>query len=604
MVVNLKIRLLESNLVNQIAAGEVIERPAAVIKELVENSIDAGSTKIEVTIRDGGRTLIVVQDNGSGMSLENLELCVERHATSKLPDGDLFNINSLGFRGEALPSIGAVSRLTISTRSKETEDTGWQLVIAGGEKSEPTPVSHPIGTRIEVKDLFYATPARLKFLKTATTELSHSVDYLNRLAMAHPHIEFSLKDGERQVFHYPGLTQDGFNKRIEAILGKDFVQNSCAVHSQREGMGVSGITSLPTLNRSNATDQYLFVNNRPVKDKLLNGAVRAAYQDLLPGNRYPMLVLFVNISPEEVDINVHPAKAEVRFRDSGLVRGLLIASLKSALNQSAHETSSLIASSAIASFRSPAISFPAPTPHAGIPSPSFKQSSFPQKASYPAIRQLSTYAMPDIELEELTEVTGGVDAEQYRLGIAHAQIHGTYIVAETNESLIIVDQHAAHERLVYERFKAELADHGVSSQALLLPEVVNLSADEFQSISLHLEELKDFGLIIEPFGNNAILVREIPALLGKVDIASLVRDLASEINELGNTLSLKENLNEILSTMACHNSIRAGRKLSLSEMNALLRQMEQTPYSGQCNHGRPTYVELKRNEIEKLFGRR
>ena len=369
-------------------------------------------------------------------------------------------------------------------------------------------------------------------------------------------------------------------------------------------MGVSGITSLPTLNRSNATDQYLFVNNRPVKDKLLNGAVRAAYQDLLPGNRYPMLVLFVNISPEEVDINVHPAKAEVRFRDSGLVRGLLIASLKSALNQSAHETSSLIASSAIASFRSPAISFPAPTPHAGIPSPSFKQSSFPQKASYPAIRQLSTYAMPDIELEELTEVAGGVDAEQYRLGIAHAQIHGTYIVAETNESLIIVDQHAAHERLVYERFKAELADHGVSSQALLLPEVVNLSADEFQSISLHLEELKDFGLIIEPFGNNAILVREIPALLGKVDIESLVRDLASEINELGNTLSLKENLNEILSTMACHNSIRAGRKLSLSEMNALLRQMEQTPYSGQCNHGRPTYVELKRNEIEKLFGRR
>lgn len=603
MVFNPKIRLLESNLVNQIAAGEVIERPAAVIKELVENSIDAGSTKIEVIIRDGGRTLIVVQDNGSGMSLENLELCVERHATSKLPDGDLFNINSLGFRGEALPSIGAVSRLTISTRSKESKDTGWQLAIAGGEKSAPTPVSHPIGTRIEVKDLFYATPARLKFLKTATTELSHSVDYLNRLAMAHPHIEFSLKDGERQVFHYPGLTKEDFNKRIEAILGKDFVQNSCVVQAQREGMSVSGITSLPTLNRSNATDQYLFVNNRPVKDKLLNGAVRAAYQDLLPGNRYPMLVLFVHISPEEVDINVHPAKAEVRFRDSGLVRGLLIASLKSALNQSAHETSSLIASSAIASFRSPVVGFPAPSAHTGTPSSSFKQSSFPQKASYPVIRQLSTYAMPDIEPEEINQATNE-EPEQYRLGIAHAQIHSTYIIAETNESLIIVDQHAAHERLVYERFKAELADHGVSSQALLLPEVINLSTDEFQSITLHLEELKDFGLIIESFGNNAILVREIPALLEKVNTASLVRDLAHEINELGNTLSLKENLNEILSTMACHNSIRAGRKLSLLEMNALLRQMEQTPYSGQCNHGRPTYVELKRNEIEKLFGRR
>lgn len=606
----MKIRKLEPHLINQIAAGEVIERPASAIKELVENALDAEATSITIHLRDGGRSLIAITDNGLGMSCEDLELCVERHATSKLPSSDLFNIQTLGFRGEALPSIGSVSRLHLTSRKKGAPDA-WLLKVEGGEKKPPMPASLQEGTHIEVKDLFYATPARLKFLKTPSTELSHGVELLNRLAMSYPHVEFKLLSEQRIVFHYK--TCESLQERLSQVIGNEFAQNALPLEISRGDLNLKGFISLPTLNRANASHQYLFVNGRPVKDKLLQGAVRAAYQDFLASDRYPLLALFLEVPREEVDVNVHPAKTEVRFRDSGLIRGTIVSALKQTLAGASHKTATTISSQALRSFRHDPLHQPSLT---GYTSPSNQNPDFyrfPYKtlknkpsteSSYEAPKE--SYPNPSLEEPPAPPLTSFDPSETPLdtppLGFAKAQVHGTYIIAQTHEGLVIVDQHAAHERLVYERFKADMGH--VKRQPLLIPEVVELHEEGLIALSEAIGDLSNFGLVIEPFGEKAMLVREIPALLGEINLKGLLHDLADEIQELGSPLSLKERLAEILATCACHNSVRAGRKLSIEEMNALLRQMEQTPHSGQCNHGRPTYVELKRADMEKLFGRR
>jgi DNA mismatch repair protein MutL len=582
----MKIRKLEAHLVNQIAAGEVIERPASAVKELVENALDAESTAITIQLRDGGRSLIAISDNGLGMSREDLELAIERHATSKLPSSDLFNIKTLGFRGEALPSIGSVSRLHITSRVQGCEDA-WLLKVEGGEKKAPIPASLSQGTYIEVKDLFYATPARLKFLKSSSTELSYAVDLLNRLAMSHHHVAFKLIADQRTVFDYKRC--ESLKERLTQVMGTDFSLNALPLEMNRGAIDLKGFISLPTLNRASSSHQFLFVNGRPVKDKLLHGAIRAAYQDFLASDRYPLLALFLELPCEEVDVNVHPAKTEVRFRDSGLIRGTLVSALKQTLAASSQKTATTVSYKAFQAFR--------PEP---VRQPSLTSYLPPSPAPYKSTPRLEESITPPYSITSEHPTDAPMDCPP--LGFAKAQLHETYILAQTNEGLIIVDQHAAHERLVYERLKAEVGQ--IKRQPLLIPEVIELEETALNRVKGIQRDLLSFGLVIEPFGEKAILVREIPALLGEINLQALMLDLADEIQELGNPLSLKERLAEILSTCACHNSIRAGRKLTLEEMNALLRQMEQTAHSGQCNHGRPTYVELKRADMEKLFGRR
>lgn len=589
------IRKLEPHLINQIAAGEVIERPASAVKELVENAIDAKASSISIHLRDGGRSLIAITDNGIGMNKDELELAVERHATSKLPTSDLFDIHTLGFRGEALPSIGAVSRLHITSRARGAEEA-WILKIEGNEKQALMPASHPEGSRIEVKDLFYATPARLKFLKAPTTELSHAVDLLNRLAMSYPSVAFKLISEERTVFDYKAV--DSLKDRLTQVMGTEFAQNALALDVMRGDVHLSGYISLPTLNRASATHQYLFVNGRPVKDKLLHGAVRAAYQDLLASNRYPLLALYLDVPKEEVDVNVHPAKTEVRFRDSGLIRGTIVSAIKNALSEASQQTSTTVSQQAFKVLRSEPYTQPA------LKSSGYRP-SYPQ--SQPIMQPAPTYAPTSLREDPATfhdesTVQPEESLETPPLGFAKAQVHKTYIVSQTEESMIIVDQHAAHERLVYERFKKEMGH--VKRQPLLIPEVVELSEQELHVVKDAIPDLAEFGLIVEPFGEKAVLVCEIPALLGEINTKQFILDIVDELKELGSALNLKERLLEVLSTCACHGSVRAGRRLTVEEMNSLLRQMESTAHSGQCNHGRPTYVELKREDMEKLFGRR
>lgn len=578
------IRRLEPHLINQIAAGEVIERPASAVKELVENALDAGATSLVVHLREGGRTLISITDNGMGMTRQDLDLAVERHATSKLPESDLFNITTLGFRGEALPSIGSVSRLSLTSRAKGATEA-WCLKVEGGQKTAAVPASHPQGTHIEVKDLFYATPARLKFLKAPLTELAYAVELLNRLAMGHFAVAFKLSSDTRVVFDYaPCATLE---ERLAQVMGKDFAQNALPLAMTREDMRLTGFISLPTLSRANSAHQYFFVNNRPVKDKLLQGAVLAAYQDVLVSNRYPLLALFLELPQEDLDVNVHPAKTEVRFRDSGRVRGTLVSALKQTLHGATPRTATTLSHQAMGAFR-PQASFQTPLPtYAG---PSAPPSSF-----------LPRVDSPEISLREAPPPPFS-PFESPPLGFAKAQMHETYIIAQTEEGLVIVDQHAAHERLVYERLKAEMGH--VRRQPLLIPEVIELEEGGVSRLQENIQALLDLGLVGEPFGEKAFLVREIPALLGTSDLKGLVQDLVDEIQSFSDPLSLQERILAVLSTHACHHSVRAGRKLSLDEMNALLRQMEQTPHSAQCNHGRPTYIELKREDMEKLFGRR
>jgi DNA mismatch repair protein MutL len=597
------IRQLPTVVVNRIAAGEVVERPASAVKELVENAIDAGATRIDVTLREGGQSLLVVVDDGIGMSPDELSLAVERHCTSKLPDDDLLRIDSLGFRGEALPSIGAVSRLTLASR-KRGSDSAWSLSVEGGEKSAPQPTALSQGTRVEMRDLFYATPARLKFLKSPRAEREAAIDVVERLAMAYPAIAFTVSGEEDRIlrrFTAGSLDlagNDARRARLAAILGRDFADNALAISAEREGFKLTGLAGLPTLNRATSRDQYLFVNGRPVRDKLLVGAVRGAYQDFLARDRHPIVALFLDGPAEEIDVNVHPAKAEVRFRDASLVRGLIVGALRHALAAAGHRASTTVADSALAAFRP-----------GGGPSFHFAPSYAPRGLAEDAAAYQAPLARPAGAQDFAAPGSRPAPAIEeaatlFPLGAAVAQLHETYVVAQTDDGIVIVDQHAAHERLVYERMKEALGATGVARQILLLPEVVELDEDAVARLVARAAELTELGLVIEAFGQGAVVVREVPALLGEIDVQGLIRDLADELAELGNALSLKEKLEEVCGTLACHGSVRAGRRLLPEEMNALLRQMEATPHSGQCNHGRPTYVELRLADIEKLFGRR
>ncbi|MFN3398810.1 MAG: DNA mismatch repair endonuclease MutL [Ferrovibrio sp.] len=632
------IRRLPETLVNRIAAGEVVERPASAVKELVENAIDAGARRIDIATVSGGRTLISVSDDGKGMAPDDLPVAVERHATSKLPGDDLLNIQWLGFRGEALPSIGAVARLGIVTREKQS-DSAWQLEVDAGKVGAVKPAAAGPGTRIEVRDLFYAVPARLKFLKTDRAEDLAVQEIVRRLAMAHAGIAFTLQQDGRTSFRADAvpdnLLDDPQNTqrpdlqrlgRLEQILGRDFADNAVEIRAEREGIALTGYAGLPTYNRGNAQHQYLFVNGRPVRDKLFVGAVKGAYADFLSHDRHPVVSLFLQVPAEQVDVNVHPAKAEVRFRDPGLVRGLIVGALRHALAEAGHRASTTVAQAALGALR------PQSAPNMPLPF----QSTFGGGASrwrgYDNLRPASVPGMAeaaalynapqgDFSADVSGEVSAGanglapaarnedagnspVPLQSYPLGAARGQLHETYIVAQTADGIVIVDQHAAHERLVYERMKVNLEAGKVPRQALLLPEVVELTEAEAGRLAARATELAELGLILEGFGAGAVVVREVPALLGDVAVQNLVRDLADAIAEYGNVLPLREKLEEVCGTMACHGSVRAGRRLTLDEMNALLRQMEATPHSGQCNHGRPTYVELKLADIEKLFGRR
>jgi len=587
------IRLLPPVLVNRIAAGEVIERPAAAVKELVENAIDAGASRIDITLKDGGRALIAVVDNGNGMTPDELRLAVERHCTSKLPDDDLSLIAALGFRGEALPSIGAVSRMRIVSRPPSS-DSAWEITVEAGQKSSLAPVGHPPGTRVEVRDLFFETPARLKFLKTPRTERELAVDTVRRLAMAYPGVSFTvIGDDERVLLRLAASAEPAMavarRVRLAALLGRDFAENSVEIDAARGGFRLAGLIGLPTLNRALPRDQFLVVNGRPVRDKLLVGAVRGAYQDVLARDRHPIVALFLDGPPAEIDVNVHPAKAEVRFRDAVLIRGLIVGALRNALAAAGHRASSTVAASALAAFRPGDGGSAASAPRFNFPQPPAAPSLALAETANDFLRPAPTMAPPSIET---------------RLGAARAQLHGTYILAETATGIVLVDQHAAHERLVYERMKEALAAHGVARQALLLPEVVELDEAGAARLAARAEELAEFGLLLEPFGPGAVVVREVPALLPGLDVRSLLRDLADELAEWGDALSLKERIETVCGTLACHTSVRAGRRLSPAEMDALLRQMEATPNSGQCNHGRPTYVALDLTDIERLFGRR
>ena len=603
------LRRLPETLVNRIAAGEVIERPAAAVKELVENAIDAGARHIDVVLEDGGRILISVTDDGCGMTADELELAVERHATSKLPDDDLVDIRTLGFRGEALPSIGAVSRLLIASRAAGASEA-YAILIEGGRKEAPKPAALGNGTRIEVRDLFYATPARLKFLKTPRTEVNHASDAIKRLAMAHPEVAFSLADEDRTRFRYGPAQGDLLTARLDrlsAVMGREFADNAVAVSAERGGIRLGGYAGVPTLNRGNARAQYLFVNGRPVQDRLLVGAVRGAYQDFLARNRHPMVALFLDVLPECVDVNVHPAKAEVRFQDAGLVRGLIVGGLRHALEAAGHKASTTAATAALGAFQ----------PGTGAPGggsmPWRQSSALPRElaeiaAAYQAPAStgvLDAFDAPSARvMADINSQLLAPPATNFPLGAARAQVHETYIVAQTDTGIVIVDQHAAHERLVYERMKTALADGGVKRQGLLIPEVVEMDEAAVDRLCERVAEFEELGLAIEKFGPGAVVVREVPALLGQADVTGLLRDLADDLEEFGAGLALKERLEDVCSTMACHGSVRAGRRLTSEEMNALLREMEVTPHSGQCNHGRPTYVELNLSDIERLFGRR
>ena len=588
------IRLLPPVLVNRIAAGEVIERPAAAVKELVENAIDAGASRIDIVVRQGGQALISVADNGAGMTQEELALAVERHCTSKLPDDDLSRISALGFRGEALPSIGAVSRMQIVSRPPDAANA-WEITVEAGAKHAPVPAAYPAGTRVEVRDLFFATPARLKFLKTPRTERDLALDTVRRLAMAYPGVAFTVTGDEERVMLRLAAAAEavGRRTRLAALLGRDFAENSVEIDAERGGFRLSGLAGLPTLNRALPRDQYLVVNGRPVRDKLLVGAVRGAYQDVLARDRHPIVALFLDGPPAEIDVNVHPAKAEVRFRESALVRGLIVGALRNALAAAGHRASSTVAAAAVAAFRPLDLHR-----HGGSP-PRF---AFPPPLPSLVLAETGNSFLRPIE--ETEPSAAPAPSEDAPLGAARAQLHGTYILAETTRGIVLVDQHAAHERLAYEKMKEALAAHGIARQALLLPEVVELDEAAAARLAARAEELAEFGLVLEPFGPGGVVVREVPALLPGVDVAALVRDLADELAEWGDALALKERIETVCGTLACHTSVRAGRRLSAAEMDALLRQMEATPNSGQCNHGRPTYVALDLADIERLFGRR
>ena len=617
------IRHLSETIINQIAAGEVIERPASVIKELVENAIDAGATRIEVVTAGGGKTLLRVTDNGSGIAVDELPLAVSRHCTSKLSD-DVNDIRALGFRGEALPSIGSVSKLSLKSRPQDAE-SGFEVAVNGGRLEGPRPAALNRGTIAEVRDLFYATPARLKFMKTDRAEATAITDIVKRIAIAFSHVRFSLAGTDRTPLDLPatGSGADATLERIGQILGKEFSENALAIDAERDGVRLAGFVGIPSFNRGNALHQFAYVNGRPVRDKQIFGALRGAYSDVIARDRHPVAVLFLTLDPALVDVNVHPAKADVRFRDPGLVRGLIVGAIKQALAQSGIRPATSGAEAMLQAFRAEGFQQrPAANTYASQnwrttpPAPRTEWS--PQTAHpahkpldfdhIPAFREdtqaiIETFSQPAADARA-TIAQAPVELMQKPLGAARAQIHENYIVAQTEDSLVIVDQHAAHERLVYEALKNALHARPIPGQMLLIPEIVDLTEEDAERLATHSETLARFGLGIEQFGPGAIAVRETPAMLGEMNVQQLIRDLADEVAEHDTSDGLKAMLNHVAATMACHGSVRSGRRMKPEEMNALLRDMEATPGSGTCNHGRPTYIELKLTDIERLFGRR
>ncbi|MGO4704767.1 DNA mismatch repair endonuclease MutL [Microvirga sp. 2MCAF38] len=612
------VRRLDPILVDRIAAGEVVERPAAAVKELVENAIDAGATSVEVTVEGGGRRLIRVVDDGHGMTPDDLELAIERHATSKLPDGDLFSIQTLGFRGEALPSIGAVARLSIVTRTADAE-TGSSIVVEAGVKGPVRPASAPKGTRIEVTDLFAATPARLKFLKSDRSEAQAVAEIIKRLAVANPEIRFTLSGEHLTSLSYPPESDGelGALRRLSRVLGAEFNDNAMSIDVEREGVRVHGFASLPTFHRGASTHVHFVVNGRPVRDKLLLGAVRGAYSDVMASDRHPVLALMVDLDPCAVDVNVHPAKTEVRFRDPNFVRGFVIAAIKEAITRFGFRSATTGGTRTLENLRPQGAPLPSrgfssshyrPTPIRPADAFSGWQAPLDQQPRTAGLAEAQS-TLPDIAFpsadSRATLTEPDPFAEESPLGAARAQIHGTYIVAQTPDGIVIVDQHAAHERLVYERLKRERAASGIGRQMLLIPEVVDLDPVDADRVLAEAATLENLGLVVEGFGPGALLVREVPSALAGGCIKALVQDVADALTEWGQgASSLEARLDAVLSRMSCHGSVRAGRRLKPEEMNALLREMETTPLSGQCNHGRPTYVELKLADIERLFGRR
>ncbi len=602
------IRQLDDAAINRIAAGEVVERPASAVKELLENALDAGARRIEITYADGGKSLIRVGDDGCGMAGADLPLALARHATSKIDGSDLMNIQTFGFRGEALPSLGAVGRLSITSRAEGYDAA--MIRVDGGQVLPVRPAALNHGTVVELRDLFYATPARLKFMRSERAEARAILDVVRRLAMAEPDVGFVLRDltgggtkggaknsEGRVVLRLNPETGDMFSAlhgRLQAVLGREFAENSLKIDASREGLRLTGYAALPTYSRGAAVAQFLFVNGRPVKDKLLVGALRAAYFDFLSRDRHPAAALFISCEPQLVDVNVHPAKSEVRFREPGVARGLIISGLRHALAEAGHRASSTVAGATLGAMR------PELGPEAGGPARLYQM----QRQTYASNPGFAETAAPSARFEVPPQESDETPANYLPLGAARAQLHENYIIAQTEDGMVIVDQHAAHERLVYEKLKNQMAQNGVAAQALLIPEIIELSPADATRLLEIADDLARLGLVIEPFGGSAVVLRETPAILGQINAAALLGDILDELADQGESLKVQARLDAVLSRIACHGSIRSGRRMQVDEMNALLREMEATPHSGQCNHGRPTYVELKLKDIERLFGRR
>ena len=640
----MSIKLLSETIINQIAAGEVIERPASVVKELVENAIDAGANRIEIVTAGGGKNLIRVTDNGGGIPADELALAVSRHCTSKLSD-DVHDIRALGFRGEALPSIGSVARLSIKSRTTQA-DSGFEVVVRGGHLEGPRPTAINRGTIVEVSDLFYATPARLKFMKTDRAESTAITEVVKRIAISFPQVRFSLAGIDRSTLELPAtcatsetVSESAMLERIAQVLGSEFSENSLPLDSEREGVRLTGFTAIPSFNRANSLHQFAYINGRPVRDKQVFGALRGAYSDVIARDRHPVGVLFLQLDPAYVDVNVHPAKADVRFRDPGLVRGLIVGTIRHALAQSGIRPATSGAEAMLKAFQATGFEAPqnnsapsrysAPSRHwqsASDYRPAAPRQEWSPQTAHAAQRPLhldtapayrptqtgfgealqagiSQFIAPSAD-SRAAEIEAPAELLRAPLGAARAQIHANYIVAQTEDSLVIVDQHAAHERLVYEALKTALEAKPMAAQMLLIPEIVDLPEEDAERVTAHAQTLERFGLSVERFGPGAVAVRETPAMLGEMDVQQLIRDLADEIAEHDTANGLKDMLNHVAATMACHGSVRSGRRMKGEEMNALLRQMEATPGSGTCNHGRPTYIELKLSDIERLFGRR
>ncbi|SIQ75268.1 DNA mismatch repair protein MutL [Paracoccus thiocyanatus] len=592
------IRQLDEAAANRIAAGEVVERPASAVKELVENALDAGAARVDIAIAKGGKALIRVSDDGCGMAAQDLPLALARHATSKIDGSDLLDIRSFGFRGEALPSLGAVGRLSITSRAAGHD--GAQIAVAGGRIGPVKPAAGNRGTMVELRDLFFATPARLKFLRSDRAETQAVAEAVRRLAMAEPYVAFTLTDEDEGRVLFRADAEQGelfgaLQTRLARVMGRDFIDNALPIDATRDGITLTGFAALPTYSRGAAVAQHLYVNGRPVRDKLLTGALRAGYMDVLASGRHPAAVLFLTCDPHQVDVNVHPAKAEVRFREPGIARGLVVSALRHALAGAGHRASTTVAAAALGAAR-PETAPPRPyqAGHAAV------RSSAPAIAASLAFQAPGFAEAPAARVEPAPQDDGATDAP---LGAARAQLHQNWIVAQTADGIVIVDQHAAHERLVYERLKAQRDANGIATQALLIPEIVELSEADAHRILAIADELAALGLVIEPFGGGAVAVREVPALLQRLNAAALIRDILDDLADQGASDRLRARVDAVLSSMACHGSIRSGRRMTADEMNALLREMERVPKSGQCNHGRPTWIELKLADIERLFGR-